>query len=160
MSTRATNVGTVGTALLALAVAAGCGGDAPEPEASEQPAEEARATTSEAEGGAGILSDDHVRQSVEGHIIQGGETITVSDPLSDSNVRLTFDHVHEEVKTTEGGRRYVCVDFTGPNGTVYDVDYYVDEEGGTLQFEDRLIHQVGPNDVVADSVRARLNSAS
>jgi hypothetical protein len=42
---------------------------------------------------------------------------------------------------------------------VYDIDYYVARAAGTLQVQDVVMHQAAGRTVIADSTRARLDSA-
>lgn len=66
--------------------------------------------------------------------------------------------MHESVDATPGGRHVACVDFRDAQGTVYDVDYYVDREGGTFAAEDIVLHKAGTETVLPASERARLDS--
>ncbi len=81
------------------------------------------------------------------------------DPTEDARLTLAFDHVHDAVKATEGGRHVVCVDFKSPDATVYDVDFYVDraEATDTLLVEDAVIHKVSGKNVLSDARRAELD---
>jgi hypothetical protein len=50
------------------------------------------------------------------------------------------------------------VDFRNQDGTVYDVDYYVAQEGPEFRVEDFVIHKIAGNAVIADATRQRLES--
>lgn len=71
---------------------------------------------------------------------------------------LRFDHVHEDVEVTGGVRYTACVDFRDAQGTVYDVDYYVDREDDRFAVEDVVMHKAGEVDVLPPGERARLDS--
>ncbi len=99
-----------------------------------------------------------VRAAIAAAIHGQHDSITITDPTTGSPVRLAFDHVHATVDTTRGGRYFACVDFRSAAGPLYDVDYYVGRNAGTLTVQDVLVHQVGGRTVIACSTRARLDS--
>lgn len=146
----------VAAGTLALAACGGSpdGGSATDGQEATPPE---NAGTESAPTPAADLSPEQVRQAVADRITEGADSITVTDPTTGEKVRLAYDHVHENVKTSEGGRRFVCVDFRGPDGTVHDVDYYLDVEDGDPAVEDRILHKVGDENVVPDSIRRRLD---
>ncbi len=84
---------------------------------------------------------------------------TFDDPSGDGQLTLAFDYVHDGVKATEGGRQVVCVDFKSADGTVYDVDFYVDRSEGSdaLLVKDTVIHKVSGKNVLSDARRAELD---
>lgn len=43
---------------------------------------------------------------------------------------------------------------------ISDVDYYVDREDGRLRIQELVVHNVGEENVIPDSTRARLEEAS
>ena len=100
-----------------------------------------------------------IRNAAEEHVGEAGGEMIFDDPSGDGQVTLAFDHVHDGVKTTGGGRQVVCVDFKSADGTVYDVDFYVDraEATDTLLVEDAVIHKVSAKNVLSDARRAELD---
>lgn len=102
---------------------------------------------------------DGVKAAITAAIQSQGDSITVTDPSTGQPVTLAFDHVHESVDATAGGRRVACVDFRAADGRVFDVDYYVGRRDGQLGVEDVVLHEVGGKSVIACSTRARLDSA-
>jgi hypothetical protein len=88
------------------------------------------------------------------------DALTLTDPRSGAALELAFDHVHEGVEETAGGRYVACVDFRGTDGTLYDVDYYVDREGEGYRVEDVVLHKADGENVISDEERARLEAAS
>ncbi len=100
-----------------------------------------------------------VRNAAEEHVRDAGGEMVFDDPVGDARLTLVFDHVHDGVKATEGGRQVVCVDFESADGTVYDVDFYVDraEATDTLLVEDAVIHKVSAKNVLSDARRAELD---
>ena len=68
--------------------------------------------------------------------------MTFDDPTGEGRLTLAFDHVHDGVHATEGGRQVVCVDFKSADGTVYDVDFYVDRAGSTDTLVDSSINPI------------------
>jgi len=103
-----------------------------------------------------------VRAAAEAHVREAGGEMAFDDPSGEGRLALAFDHVHEGVKATEGGRQVVCVDFESADGTVYDVDFYVDraEGSGELVVEDTVVHKVGEENVLPDARRAELDRRS
>lgn len=124
-------------ALFALPLAAACGAE--EPEASVPAAE--------------------IRAKIESAIHSQNDELRLTDPRTEEAVTLAFDHVHEEVVPTEGGRFHACVDYTGPDGAVWDIDYYVDEAGeGEYRIEDIVIHSIDGESVLPEGARDRLDT--
>ena len=105
------------------------------------------------------LAPKAVREVAEEHVRASGGEMSFDNPSGDGQLTLAFDHVHDGVKATEGGRQVVCVDFKSANGTVYDVDFYVDraEATDTLLVEDAVIHKVSGKNVLSDARRAELD---
>lgn len=99
-----------------------------------------------------------VKAAITAAIQSQGDSLTVTDPASGQPITLTFDHVHEGVAATLGGRHVACVDFRGAEGATYDVDYYVGRASGAFRVEDVVLHKAGDRGVIADSTRTRLES--
>ncbi len=100
-----------------------------------------------------------VRAAIATAIRDQHDSITITDPTTGSPTRVAFDHVHDKVETTPGGRYFACADFQSAAGPVYDVDYYVARRSGKFTVEDIVLHELGGKTVIADSTRARLASA-
>lgn len=112
-----------------------------------------------AEDGTMVPADD-VRSKIESTIHAQGDSLALEDPRTGEPVILRFDHVHEEVEATAGGRWVACVDYVDPDGTVWDIDYYVDDTAaGEYRIEDIVIHAIGDETVLPDDARARLEAA-
>ncbi len=109
----------------------------------------------------GTLSEEAVRDAIQAHVDAAGRTLEVEDPTQDAVVTLTFDHVHERVKDTSGGRRLACVDFEAADGRVYDVDYYVraGRDGGPPVVEDVVLHKVEGESVLEPERQQELDRA-
>lgn len=131
-----------GAAVVAVALLAGAallvGCRPPDVEPEEVPAEE-------------------VRQTIADWIDAREGTIELTDPASGEVLTATFDHVHEAVEPTPGGRYVACADFTGPDGTVYDIDYYVRAVDGEFLIEDWVLHKAAGETVLPDEERRRLD---
>ncbi len=110
------------------------------------------------ESGEGNVPAAEVRDAIAAKIHAENDSVSFADPRSGTQIQLAFDHIHESVEKTPGGRYVACVDFRSAEGTVYDVDYYIDREGGGLHVESLVVHKVGGESVIADSTRARLES--
>lgn len=105
------------------------------------------------------ISTEEVRRRVANHVGSSGDFVIVTDPATRKQHRVSFVRVHEEVETTAGGRRSVCVDFRGSDGTIFVVEYWLGASRGRVAVEDRLLHRVGEVHVAEDSVVERLNAA-
>ena len=105
------------------------------------------------------LASKAVREAAEEHVRASGGEMSFDDPTGDGQLTLTFDHVHDGVQATEGGRQVVCVDFKSADGTLYDVDFYVDRSEGSdaLLVEDAVIHKASGKNVLSDARRAELD---
>ena len=109
------------------------------------------------------VGPEAVRRAAEAHVQAAGGRMSFDDPRGEGRLELAFDHVHEGVHETEGGRQVVCVDFEGEAGTVYDIDFYVDERGGAtagLVVEDAVVHKVDGKNTLPDSRREELDARS
>jgi len=104
-----------------------------------------------------------VRRAAEAHVQAVDGRMRFGDPRGEGRLELVFDHVHEGVHETEGGRQVVCVDFKDEAGKLYDVDFYVDERGGAtagLVVEDTLLHKIEGENVVPAERREELDARS
>ncbi|MGH2598798.1 MAG: hypothetical protein ACRDJ9_05365 [Dehalococcoidia bacterium] len=101
---------------------------------------------------------DGVKAAITAAIQSQGDSITVTDPGTGQPVTLVFDHVHESVDATAGGRDVACVDFHAADGRVFDVDYYVGRRDGKPEVQDYIVHKVDGREVIASTRRARLDS--
>jgi len=99
---------------------------------------------------------EEIRSLVVEEIHAVNDTIALSHPTTGESVNLVYSAVHESVMETPGGRQVVCVDFVGPEGTVYDVDYYVTQRDGQWFVTDVVIHTMGEEVVLSETDRARL----
>lgn len=100
-----------------------------------------------------------VRQRIQARMDARDDTLRIPRPGTRDTVALAFDHVHEKVRATPGGRYAACVDFEGPAGQVWDLDYYVDDESGGFEIEDVVIHRVGDETVLPEGARRNLDQA-
>lgn len=107
---------------------------------------------------AGDVPAADIRSAIAEAVRARGDTLTLTDPRTGAPVLLRFGHVHEGVELTGGGRYTACVDFRDAQGTVYDVDYYVDREDDRFAVEDVVMHKAGEVDVLPPGERARLDS--
>ncbi len=108
-------------------------------------------------------ASEAVRRAASAHVQAADSRMTFDDPRGDGRLELAFDHVHEGVHETEGGRQVVCVDFKDEAGTLYDVDFYVDEGGGStpgLVVEDAVLHKIDGENVLLEDRRKELDARS
>lgn len=108
--------------------------------------------------GSGVqdVPAEQVRAAIREQIQADRGELSLENPAAGDHVDLSFDHVHEGVKRTGGGRYFACVDFQGPDGTLYDVDYYVDSADYSV--EDVVMHKKAGQSVLSEDERARLDS--
>jgi len=113
--------------------------------------------------GCGSSAQDIPTEDVQSAILERirGEkgTLRLENPSSGEPVDLSFERVHESVKRTPGGRFVACVDFLGPESTVYDVDYFVRFADGEYRVADVVMHKAGGESVLSADERAGLESA-
>ncbi|MBI4263142.1 MAG: hypothetical protein HY657_02095 [Acidobacteria bacterium] len=100
-----------------------------------------------------------VRAAITDSIASQQNRVSVTDPRTNTPIQLEFDHVHEGVTTTPGGRQVACVDFRAADGTIYDIDYYIGHENGSYRVGDIVMHKAGDEEVLPSSERARLDAA-
>lgn len=101
-------------AVIAVTLACGCSAEHP----SEHPGSAAKSTVK--------LSD--VSQSVESYVKQESKDggFKIKDPLTGKELSLSLDRVHSERLSQVGpGMFFVCADFEAADGTLYDLDFFV-----------------------------------
>lgn len=111
-------------------------------------------------GEATVVEEEAARDAIAQEIQAAGGTLTLENPRSGESERLTFDHLHESVEVSEGGRYVVCADFLADDGTVWDLDYYVNRNGDDYHVQDTVVHMIGEEEVISDAERERLDSRS
>lgn len=113
------------------------------------------------DGGQSVDAEtaEAVRQRIQSRLEARGDTLKLARPGTQDTVALAFDHVHEDIRATAGGRFAACVDFEGPDGEIWDLDYYVDDESGGLEVEDVVIHKIGDETVLPEGARRNLDQA-
>lgn len=103
-------------------------------------------------------AEANVKAAITASIQSQGDSLTVTDPASGQPIALGFDHVHESVAETPGGRHVACVDFRAADGRVFDLDYYVGRRDGNPEVQDHIVHKVEGREVIASATRARLDA--
>lgn len=103
---------------------------------------------------------------IEAHA-QGG-VFSIYDSREKKALALELGAIHSTAHVMKSGETFYCVDFTGDDGTAYDLDFYVDEAGGKPVVEEFFIHKANGSDrirpadgadAVAESVAAKVRSA-
>lgn len=95
-----------------------------------------------------------VKQSIAEYVQQDEAlrgAFLLPDPRDGAVLRLTFDHVHDQVHTAQDGGQYACVDFVDVAGNVYDVDVFLMPAGQGYQPSSLVLHKVN-GEVVAPPV--------
>jgi len=84
-----------------------------------------------------------IRQEIERYVradTQLKKSFLLVDPRTDRILRLTFDHVHEDIMPHANG--YVaCTDFKDRAGKVYDVDIVIDPMKEPEQVREIYLHK-------------------
>jgi hypothetical protein len=84
-----------------------------------------------------------VRQAIEAYVkkdIALKDSFLFVDPQTGTPASFTFDHVHQGVNKVNG--EYVtCVDFQH-EGKTYDVDFFVQPQGGEWEVTRLRVHKV------------------
>lgn len=110
-----------------------------------------------------MAAPEAVRRAAAAHVEAADGRMSFDDPRGEGRLELVFDHVHEGVHETEGGRQVVCVDFEDEAGTLYDVDFYLDDRGGAtagLVVEETVLHKVDGENVLSADRRKELDGRS
>ncbi len=70
--------------------------------------------------------------------------MTVHDPVTDRDLELSLVKVHRErVSKVAPDTYFACTDFRSPDGTIYDLDLFMQGTAAdTLEFDDLSIHKV------------------
>jgi hypothetical protein len=87
---------------------------------------------------------DAIEAYVEAVAEEHGGSYPIEDPEAGETLQLTLQKVHEErLAMTAPNTYFACVDFGAPDGTTYDVDFFMKGETAEgLEFEDFSIHKV------------------
>ena len=107
-----------------------------------------------------------IESYIEAHA-QGG-VFAIYDSREEKALALDPGAIHSTAHLMKSGETYYCVDFTGNDGTTYDLDFYVDEAGERPVVEEFFIHKVNGRDrirttkdadAVPESVAEEIRSA-
>lgn len=110
---------------------------------------------------SGEVPADAIKSTIKTHITETRDgTITVDHPKTGEPRELSFDYVHDRVRSTQGGRYFACADFKGVDGTVYDIDFYVDDDADTFQVEETVLHKIGEKNFVSEKQRRELDMST
>lgn len=125
----------VATLMGALAVVVGC----------TRPPSEGEAPSAEAVRSA-------VLQKLEQTLAANDGSIELVEEGAEEGIELTVERVHDDIE------HVACVDFTAPDGTPFDVDFYLAGRDGALHVERIRLHKVGSETVEPAGVRVRIES--
>lgn len=102
----------------------------------------------EGEAAAPALTEAQLADAIEAHVedvaADHGGTYPIEDPETGETLQLTLEKVHEErLAQTAPGTYFACVDFGAPDGTTYDVDFFMTgDSADDLEFQEFSIHKV------------------
>jgi hypothetical protein len=86
---------------------------------------------------------DAITAYVSAEAKQRGGTFPLPAPNGGESLGATLSTVHRErVSKLADGRYFACADFTGANGTQYDVDIFMRAESKGLVPTDVIVHKV------------------
>jgi hypothetical protein len=128
--------GLIAAAMLFSLVLVGCG-QKEEPKAPTASAPSASATpdrvTADIQAG--------IEQHIEEQVRRGGGYFNL--PFRDKQLRLKLVRVHTEYLSKLGpGRYFACVDLADISGDVYDVDFFLAGEPGSMQVTETTVHKI------------------
>ena len=89
---------------------------------------------------------EEVAMFLEGHLAETTKAsdglLTVHDAKAEIDRRLRLDKIHRErlAKTAEA-TYFVCADFKDTDGTVFDLDFWVEQGSNGLQVAETMIHK-------------------
>ncbi|MBT3228264.1 MAG: hypothetical protein HOD43_07830 [Candidatus Marinimicrobia bacterium] len=68
---------------------------------------------------------------------------TISDEKTGEDLKLKFVKIHDPVRKIEGKGYFACTDFEviGESGKLYDLDFWLNPEGGSLKVTEEKIHK-------------------
>jgi len=102
----------------------------------------------EGEATAPALTEAELADAIEAHVAEVAEendgVYPLVDPESGETLNLELVKVHEErLARTAPDTYFACVDFAGPDGTTYDVDFFMTGASAEeLEFQEFSIHKV------------------
>lgn len=89
---------------------------------------------------------EEVAVFLEGHVAaQAREAPDGRFAFSDESRRLSLalDHVHRErLSKIADGVYFVCADFKGADGVLYDLDFWVEAEEGEMEVKETTLHKI------------------
>jgi len=87
---------------------------------------------------------DAIRAHVDEVASENGGMYPLKDPKTGETLQLKLEKVHEErLARTAPDTYFACVDFGAPDGTTYDVDFFMKgTEADDLAFQKFQIHKV------------------
>jgi hypothetical protein len=67
----------------------------------------------------------------------------IRDEITEEDLTLKFDQVHDPVRQIDGGIYFACTDFhvKGETDKIYDIDFWLREEAGELKVFRTKIHK-------------------
>lgn len=77
---------------------------------------------------------------------QQGGAFAIFDPRTEEALALELTDIHAGAHPVESGEVYYCADFRDADGTLYDLDFYVDESGARPVVVETFIHKVAGED--------------
>jgi hypothetical protein len=99
------------------------------------------------DGAAAQPTKDQLADAVEGCIAdKSADTqglFVVVDPKTGETLELVLDKVHrEKLCKLEGNQYFACADFTTNDGTVYDLDVFMEgKDADSLEFSEFTVHK-------------------
>ena len=92
-----------------------------------------------------------MKEAIEEYVRQDThlrDVFLLHDTRDGSILKLSFDHIHEDVHTAEDSAQYACVDFKDGEGNIYDVDVHMERKGATYRPVKLVLHKVNGEVVV------------
>lgn len=105
-----------------------------------------------AQAGAAMPTASDIRSAILAHIesetVANNGTFRIADSETREELSLHFDKLHDDkvaniLKGSGQGASFACTDFTAPDGTRYDLDFWMrPDASGRLGVVDTKIHKV------------------
>ncbi|MBI2346519.1 MAG: hypothetical protein HYV03_06510 [Deltaproteobacteria bacterium] len=73
---------------------------------------------------------------------QGGGAFNIRDLVDQRDLALKLVKIHDPVRQVEGKGYFACADFQATDGTVYDLDVWMQPRGEMLAPTETMIHKV------------------
>jgi len=102
-------------------------------------------------------AEESHRKAIERHIHAHSQegVYAIYDAREGKALGLELDSIHETAHPMDSGEIFYCADFRGADGTLYDLDFYVEASGERPVVVESFIHKAGGKDRIRPGKDAR-----